>query len=230
MRKIALLGIAAGVVLGIGIFANIRLFGNNALAYQTSTEQKIKTIFWSVTNQEYGLKKIMNGIYAMKKDMKNDLQAMNDDLLQKKSFYEVEDVVGLENSGVPLAVTVKLVNCDDAIPLEKRAFSIVMLGVRIAPVDSLTILDFDDTIVDRNYFATEPELQDLTKTNPQKAFTEPLGASDQVQFTYESKLVEVDFDNGIPFKVVAVGQMPQGCEITVDADDEIDEFEPFPGV
>ncbi len=109
MRKIALLGIAAGVVLGIGIFANIRLFGNNALAYQTSTEQKIKTIFWSVTNQEYGLKKIMNGMYAMKKNMKNDLQAMNDDLLQKKSFYEVEDVVGLENSGVPLAVTVKLI-------------------------------------------------------------------------------------------------------------------------
>jgi len=140
MKKITIMGIAVGAVLTIGIFANIGLFGNNALAAEPTMEQKIKTIFWSVTNKDYGLKKIMNGMYVLNKDMKNDMQAMNDDLLQKKSFYEVEDVVRITESGFG-AITVELVNCDDAIPLEKRAFVVEMLGYRMNdPRDSLFVI------------------------------------------------------------------------------------------
>ena len=56
MKKIALLGIA-GVVLGIGIFANIGLFGNNVWADQPTIEQKITTIFWFITDPEFGLER-----------------------------------------------------------------------------------------------------------------------------------------------------------------------------
>jgi len=32
----------------------------------------------------------------------------------------------------------------------------------------------------------------------------------------------------ISFKAVSIGQMPQGCTITVVADDSVDEFDIFP--
>ena len=91
MKKITIMGIAVGAVLAVGIFSNIGLFGNNALAEKPTMEQKITTMFWMITNKDYGLKKIMNSIYVVKNDMRNDMQAMNDDLQQKKSFFEVED-------------------------------------------------------------------------------------------------------------------------------------------
>jgi len=225
MRKIALLGIAAGVVLGIGIFANIRLFGNNALAYQTSTEQKIKTIFWSVTNQEYGLKKIMNGMYAMKKDMKNDMQAMNDDLLQKKSFFEVEDEVTLSgNEPFEQSVLVQLVNCDPAIPLEKRAFHIETLGVSVSdPADFTSLFIGGKVAIDNDYILTlETDLGSRLfggsiQDSPGVALAGPFAASDDVEFAYGANLDTPD-QSGISFKAVAIGQMPQGCQVTVDAD------------
>ena len=48
MKKIAIPGIAVGAVLAVGLFANIGLSGNNALAAQPSTEQRIKTMFWMI--------------------------------------------------------------------------------------------------------------------------------------------------------------------------------------
>ena len=153
----------------------------------------------------------MNGMYAMKKDMKNDMQAMNDDLQQKKSFYEVEDVGTLtqELETFGNAVTVKLVNCDPAIPLEKRAFNIETLGVRMSDgVDASTSVNFVSVLVDSAYLVTEPDLQDLTANEPRKAFTEQIGASDQVQYIYLVSLEGTDNTTGISLKAVAIGQMP----------------------
>ncbi len=237
MKKIALLGIAAATVLVVGVFANIGLFGNNALAAEPSMEQKIKTIFWSVTNKEYGLKKIMNGMYVLKKDMKNDMQAMNDDLQQKKSFYEVEDVVLLEppDNGPDSAVTVKLVNCDDSIPLEKRAFNIETLGVRTSELmESDSMVTFRGVIVDKKYVVADPVEQVLTFSQGTggentRAFTEQVAASDQVQYIYFIGLTGVDFDN-TSLQAVAIGQMPQGCEVTIESDATREGFEAFPGV
>jgi len=213
MKKITIMGIAVGAVLTIGIFANIGLFGNNALAAQPTMEEKIKTIFWSVTNQQYGLKKIMNGMH----DMKNDMNAMDQDLLQKKSFYEVEDEDTIVDSSNK-AVSVKLVNCDDAIPLEKRAFNIETLGVRMSNfLVGSTMVRFNDIVVDKTYRVTERVDETLFDEDPSLAFTEQIGASDSVQYNYNPSLFEADATNGITLTDVAIGQMPQGCEIEVDA-------------
>jgi len=226
MKKITIMGIAVGAVLTIGIFANIGLFGNNALAAQPSMEQRIKTIFWSVTNQEYGLKKIMNGMYAMKNDMKNDMQAMNDDLLQKKSFFEVKDEVILLDFG-ERGISINLVNCDPAIPLEKRAFHLETVGVRMSfNIDKDTGINFGGVsgliIVDEKYQLFPLDLGFLGFGGAiDKAITQHVGASEEIFIRYVSLVNGVDLDNGIRFETVAIGQMPQGCEIEVDADDDL---------
>lgn len=46
----------------------------------------------------------------------------------------------------------------------------------------------------------------------------PFAASDEIEFAYVDLLEPDDETNSLPFKAVAIGQMPQGCEITVDAD------------
>ena len=126
MKKITIMGIAVGAVLAVGIFSNIGLFGNNALANKPTTEQKITTIFRFITNPEFGLKEI-----------KNEVRAIEEDLLQKKSFYEVEHEVVLYSKGgvAPVtingAVTVSLVDCDANIPVEKQAFGLLTLLVQM---------------------------------------------------------------------------------------------------
>ena len=218
------MGIAVGAVLAVGIFSNIGLFSNNALANQPSTEQRIKTIFWMITNPEFGLKEI-----------KNEVRAIEEDLQQKKSFYEVENTVLLRNgvSNTPDiisgAVTVSLGSCDDSIPLENRAFTLVTVNVQMANQDDDTTIRFIDVIIDKNFEATESETETLTDEEPAKAFTDTIfGASDQIQLTYTATLEGDDATNGLPFQAVAIGQQPQGCTITVIADDSIDTPNPFP--
>ncbi len=65
------MGIAVGAVLAVGIFANIGLFGNNALAAEPTTEQRIKTMFWMITNKEFGLKEIKNEVRAIEEKLDN---------------------------------------------------------------------------------------------------------------------------------------------------------------
>jgi len=152
------------------------------------------------------------------------MQAMNDDLQQKKSFYEVEDSGAIIDATLQ-AISVKLVNCDDSIPAEKRAFNIETLSVSISALDDgFTELIFQKDLVtiDKIYFVQEPELETLTAFQPQKAFIKQLAASDSVQYAYLPILGEGDLTNGITITAVAIGQMPQGCEIEVDA---VAEFE-----
>jgi len=223
MKKITIMGIAVGAVLAVGIFSNIGLFGNNALANKPTTEQKITTIFRFITNPEFGLKEI-----------KNEVRAIEEDLLQKKSFYEVEhEVVLYYMGGVPPvtingAVTISLGSCDDSIPLENRAFSLLMLNVQMGNDNSGTEIDFTDVFIDTNYELGDSETGTLTNTRKAIAFEGEIGASDQIQYTYVAVLVGADATNGLPFKAVAIGQQPQGCTITVVADDTIDEPDPFP--
>ncbi len=212
MKKITIMGIAVGAVLAVGIFSNIGLFGNNALANKPTTEQKITTIFRFITNPEFGLKEI-----------KNEVRAIEEDLLQKKSFYEVEHEVNLyETTGGAVtivgAVTVSLGSCDANIPVEKQAFGLLTLLVQMANADAATDIQFNDVFVDKNYELTDSETSTLRDNREALAFEGLIGASDQIQYTYVAVLEGDDATNGLPFKAVAIGQMPQGCEITVDAD------------
>ena len=110
MKKIALLGIAAGVVLGIGIFANIGLFGNNALAAEPSTEEKIKIIFRQILNPEFGLKEI-----------KNEVRAIEEKLDGKPDIKHVTDSVTLDGSTFDFAIKV---SCNENFQV-KSVFAVV---------------------------------------------------------------------------------------------------------
>ena len=93
MKKIALLGIAVGVVLAAGLIANIGLFSNNALAAQPSMEQRIKTIFWMITNPEFGLKEIKNEV----RNIEGDVTDINTKLDGKPDIKHVTDSTSLDN-------------------------------------------------------------------------------------------------------------------------------------
>ncbi len=72
-------------------------------------------------------------------------------------------------------------------------------------------------VVDKTYRVTERVDETLFDEDPSLAFTEQIGASDSVQYNYNPSLFEADATNGITLTAVAIGQMPQGCEIEVDA-------------
>ncbi len=51
-----------------------------------------------------------------------------------------------------------------------------------------------------------------------------LAASDKIEVFYGAKIeAQPDLKNSLTIKTVAVGQMPQGCLVTVDADSEAQE-------
>jgi len=222
MKKIALLGIAAATVLAVGLFANIGLFSINALAAEPSTEEKIKIIFRQILNPEFGLKEI-----------KREVRAIEEDLLQKKSFYEVEDqgTIVTSTDGIQIqTVRVGLVNCDESIPVEKRAFNLEMLGLRTSqPVARDLALSIVTIITDLN-FVNSLDPTEIGSTDPRgRSVFGPFAASDEMQFVYFTAQTGFDSEE-ILIKAVAVGQMPQGCEIEVDADAPIPIFEPFPDI
>jgi len=148
------------------------------------------------------------------------------DLLSKKSFYEVEDVVTVD-VGTNLAgrsILVEL-NCPNTIPADKQAFNLQSLGVRTHNTNSTgdlilpTKLFFNKTIIDGNFDTVF--LADRSSLN--LLFDAKLGvgqegrqlgtlaASDKISFDYY-----LTGNNKI--KAVAIGQMPQGCNVTIDAD------------
>ena len=97
MKKITIMGIVSGVVLAVGIFSNIGLFGNNALAEKPTIEQKITTMFWFITNPEFGLKEIKREVIKIEENtdfIKNDLQQKRYTLVcyQGEDISRVEDV------------------------------------------------------------------------------------------------------------------------------------------
>ena len=57
-------------------------------------------------------------------------------------------------------------------------------------------------------------------------FVGPFAASDEVEFIYDVTMGPID-EPSISFEAVAIGQMPQGCEVIVDADANF-EIEPMP--
>jgi len=96
-----------------------------------------------------------------------------------------------------------------------------MLGVRIFDlIDVRTNIHFQIVEID-NKFVLEIEGDELARklivSSPGRAFTGPFAASDEVEFIYEVVIGPID-EPSISFEAVAVGQMPQGCEIQVDAD------------
>ena len=69
----------------------------------------------------------------------------------KKSFYKVGDQVTLSDLG-QRTVSVKLINCNDSIPIEKRAYNFEALGVRIfGLIDVRTNILFQTIDIDNKF-------------------------------------------------------------------------------
>ncbi len=129
----------------------------------------------------------------------------------------MEDVVNVD-VGPNLAgrsILVEL-NCPNTIPADKQAFNIQSLGARTHNVNATgspiipTNLFFNKTIIDGNFDTII--LVDQSSTNLLvDAELGTLAASDKISFDYY-----LNGNNKI--KAVAVGQMPQGCNVTIDAD------------
>ena len=132
----------------------------------------------------------------------------------------MEDVVNVDfgSTLTGLSILVEL-TCPNTIPADKQAFNLQSLGVRTNNLDAQggkifpTKLFFNKTIIDGNFdmiFIVEQASTNLLVD----AELGTLAASDKISFDYY-----LIGNNKI--KAVAVGQMPQGCNVTIDADDTV---------
>ncbi len=144
------------------------------------------------------------------------------DLLSKKSFYEVEDMVTfVAGPDKNFDVLVSL-SCPGSVPAEKQAFNIETMGVQVSPNPAKDrVAFFNSTVIDQSFgvFYAESVSTFIGSELVSLSLGTTIGASDEVRFTgnvVNTKLVDSVVD--IELKAVAIGEKPQGCDVTIDAD------------
>ncbi len=151
------------------------------------------------------------------------------DLLSKKSFYEVEDIVNfIDDEDRNFDILVSL-SCPDSVPAEKQAFTIETMGVQVSHVnDDNQVAFFNSTVIDESFGFFYAEAistfigSELVSKDPSKKSQSSInsattiGASEEVRFG--GNVVNIDGVEEIKLKAAAIGQKPQGCDVTIDAD------------
>jgi len=162
-------------------------------------------------------------------DVQSSVDDIETDLLSKKSFYEVEDIVnfvGGQDRNFDILVSL---SCPDSVPAEKQAFSIETMGVQVSHTnDDNQVAFFNSTVIDQSFGFFYAEAistfigSELVSKDPSKKSQSSInsattiGASDEVRFG--GNVVNIDGVEEIKLKAVAIGQKPQGCTVTIDAD------------
>jgi len=141
------------------------------------------------------------------------------DLLSKKSFYEVEDIVNfVDDQDRNFDVLVSL-SCPDSVPAEKQAFNIETMGIQVSHAnDDNQVAFFNSTVIDQSFgvFYAEAVSTFIGSELVSLSLGTTIGASDEVRFG--GNVVNIDGDEEIKLKAVAIGEKPQGCDVTIDAD------------
>jgi len=144
------------------------------------------------------------------------------DLLSKKSFYEVEDIVNfIAGPDKNFDVLVSL-SCPGSVPADKQAFNIETMGVQVSPnLAKDRVAFFNSTVIDQSFgvFYAEAVSTFIGSELVSLSLGTTIGASDEVRFggnVVNTKLVDSVVD--IKLKAVAIGEKPQGCDVTIDAD------------
>ena len=147
------------------------------------------------------------------------LNQISNDLKHKKSFYEAKDETKFEDTSATIfAVEIALTACDSAIPPEKRAFNLEGLGLATSGFGSITVPHGAGVEVDGKFVTHFPLLSRivLVKHDSTNLLIETgliqLAASGKITFN----ALALPDEGGITLEVVAVGEMPQGCEVLVE--------------
>ncbi len=162
-------------------------------------------------------------------DVQSSVDDIETDLLSKKSFYEVEDIVnfvGGQDRNFDILVSL---SCPDSVPAEKQAFNIETMGVQVSHVnDDNQVAFFNSTVIDQSFGFFYAEAvstfigSELVSKDPSKKSQSSInsgtiiGASEEVRFG--GNVVNIDGNEEIKLKAVAIGEKPQGCDISIDAD------------
>jgi len=184
----------------------------------------ITSIFTEVTNIEGKLdgtvaSKIteIDTVVANTNTIVNNIET---DLLSKKSFYEVEDIVTFvggpdKNFDVLVSLT-----CPGSVPAEKQAFNIetMLIQTSIDPANGNQVAFFNATTIDQTVavFYGEAVSNFIGSELVSVSLGITIGASDEVRFG--GNAVNIDGVEEIKLKAVAIGEKPQGCDVTIDAD------------
>ncbi len=144
------------------------------------------------------------------------------DLLSKKSFYQVEDIVdfiGGPDRNFDILVSL---SCPGSVPAEKQAFNIetMLIQVSLNPAND-RVAFFNSTVIDQSFgvFYAESVSTFIGSELVSLSLGTTIGASDEVRFrgnVVNTQLVDSVVD--IKLKAVAIGEKPQGCDVTIDAD------------
>ncbi len=169
-------------------------------------------------------------------DIETDLAALQlsvddieTDLLSKKSFYEVEDIVNFVGGPDRNFDILVSLSCPGSVPADKQAFNIETMGVQVSHTnDDNQVAFFNSTVIDQSFgffyaeavstFIGSELVSKVPSTKSQSGINSAtiIAASDEVRF--RGNVVNIDGDEEIKLKAVAIGEKPQGCDVSIDAD------------
>jgi len=153
---------------------------------------------------------------------------IEEDLQVKKSFFEVKNEVTFNfdpNMGKIFEIHIELV-CPQTIPSVKQAF--ILEGLHVATTGQGTLRINDDVTIDGKFSTRILQTPPVTLVDNDSAIyllelgLGQLAASDSI--TADSVNASPNPEGQatqLTIEVVAIGEMPQGCNVTLDADRNI---------
>jgi len=215
-KTILILAIAAAFMVGTSMSFVVSDFEAEAKNDKNNPGQPFQAILDAIA----ALQLSVDGIDTSGLATQSSVDDIETDLLSKKSFYEVEDIVTFVGGPDKRFDILVSLSCPGSVPAEKQAFNIetMLIQTSIDPVNGNQVAFFNSTKIDQIVAVTYTEAVStfIGSELVSESLGITIGASDEVRFG--GNAVNIDGVEEIKLKAVAIGEKPQGCDVTIDAD------------
>jgi len=222
-KTILILAIAAAFMVGTSISFVVSDFEAEAKNDKNNPGQPFQAILDAIA----ALQLSVDGIDTSGLATQSSVDDIETDLLSKKSFYVVEDIVNFVGGPDRNFDILVSLSCPGSVPAEKQAFNIETMGVQVSHLnDDNQVAFFNATVIDHSFgffygeavstFIGSNLVYTGNQFNHKDGSAITIGASEEVRFG--GNVVNIDGVEEIKLKAVAIGEKPQGCDVTIDAD------------